>query len=202
MDTAMLIEMIGYLGSLLVVVSMLMSSVIKLRVINTVGSVIFAVYALIIHSYPTAVMNFFLVAINVYNLVKLLRSRQQYDMVEGTAGESFVAYFLDYYKDDIARHFPGFSPDMASFDAVYVVFCSSNPAGLLLGKWSDEGIEIALDYTTPVYRDCSVGKYLYEQLGEKGVGSLRYAGGGAAHESYLKKMGFVLEQGAYVKKLG
>ena len=57
MNVSTIIEMVGYLGSVLVVVSMLMSSVIKLRVINTVGSGIFAVYALIIHSYPTALMN-------------------------------------------------------------------------------------------------------------------------------------------------
>ena len=43
-----MIEMVGYLGSALVVASMLMSSVIKLRVINTVGSGIFAAYALMI----------------------------------------------------------------------------------------------------------------------------------------------------------
>ena len=48
-----MIELVGYLGSALVVASMLMSSVVKLRVINTLGSGIFAVYALMIHSYPT-----------------------------------------------------------------------------------------------------------------------------------------------------
>ena len=69
-DNAM-IELIGYLGSALVVVSMLMSSVVKLRVINTIGSGIFAAYALMIHSYPTALMNICLVGINIYNLLKL-----------------------------------------------------------------------------------------------------------------------------------
>ena len=56
MTTQMIFELIGYLGSVLVIVSMLMTSVVKLRVINTIGSVIFAVYALLIHSYPTAAM--------------------------------------------------------------------------------------------------------------------------------------------------
>ncbi|MBQ5897462.1 MAG: hypothetical protein IIW81_03245 [Oscillospiraceae bacterium] len=40
-----IIELIGYLGSILVLVSMLMSSVVKLRIINTVGSIIFTFYA-------------------------------------------------------------------------------------------------------------------------------------------------------------
>ena len=76
MNVSTIIEMVGYLGSVLVVVSMLMSSVIKWGVVNTVGSGIFAVYALIIHSYPTALMNFCLVTINVYNLIKLSKADQ------------------------------------------------------------------------------------------------------------------------------
>ena len=40
MDAKMLLEIWGYIGSILVVVSMLMSSIVKLRVINTIGSVI------------------------------------------------------------------------------------------------------------------------------------------------------------------
>ena len=50
MNTSMIIELAGYLGSVLVVVSMLMSSVVKLRIINTAGSIISATYALIIQS--------------------------------------------------------------------------------------------------------------------------------------------------------
>ena len=41
----MWIEIFGYIGSALVVVSMLMTSVVKLRVINTVGSLISGTYA-------------------------------------------------------------------------------------------------------------------------------------------------------------
>ena len=69
----MLIEAFGYLGSLLVLVSMLMTSVVKLRIINTIGSVIFTIYAFIIRSYPTALMNFCLVLINLRFLWKMSR---------------------------------------------------------------------------------------------------------------------------------
>lgn len=71
MNQSILIEMFGYLGSILVVISMLMTSVKKLRIVNSVGAGIFAVYALIIHSYPTALMNTCLVLINLYNLAKM-----------------------------------------------------------------------------------------------------------------------------------
>lgn len=77
MDMAMLIEIFGYAGSVLVVVSMLMSSVVKLRMINTVGSTISGIYAIICGAFPLAFMNACLVAINIYNLLKLLKIKQR-----------------------------------------------------------------------------------------------------------------------------
>ena len=106
MNTELLIELFGYLGSLLVVVSMLMPSVVKLRVINTTGSIIFAMYALIIKSYPTALMNCFLVGINIYYLVRLKKTDKHYDLVEGKRDATFLKYILNYYKDDIKIFFP------------------------------------------------------------------------------------------------
>ena len=70
MSTALMIEIFGYIGCIFVIISMLMTSVVKLRVINTVGSSISAVYAMIGHSYPLAVDNASLVVINIYNLIK------------------------------------------------------------------------------------------------------------------------------------
>ena len=43
MSTALMIEIFGYIGCIFVIISMLMTSVVKLRVINTVGSSISAV---------------------------------------------------------------------------------------------------------------------------------------------------------------
>ncbi len=66
----MIIECFGYLGSVLVVISMLMNSMTRLRIINTAGCIICVIYALIIKSYPVVVMNG---ALAVINIVKLLR---------------------------------------------------------------------------------------------------------------------------------
>ena len=82
MNSSMMIEMVGYLGSVLVLVSFLMASVVKLRVINSVGGLIFAVYALLIRSYPTALMNFCLVGINLYYLARLRRPDRHYTLIK------------------------------------------------------------------------------------------------------------------------
>lgn len=202
MNTTTIIELAGYLGSTLVVVSMLMSSVVKLRVINTIGSCISAAYALIIHSYPLALMNICLIIINCYNLTKLLKSEQQYDLISVNTDDSFLAYFIAHYRQDIQDFFQEADLDISASNTAYIVCCGAAPAGLLLGKTSENGIlNITVDYTTPVYRDCSVGKYLYAKLSEYGIRKLIYSGTSKRHAEYLLKMGFISENGVYEKLL-
>ncbi|MDE6817507.1 MAG: YgjV family protein [Lachnospiraceae bacterium] len=202
MDSGMIIEMIGYLGSVLVLISFLMSSVVKLRVINAVGSLVFAGYALIIHSYPTALMNFCLVGINIYYLVRLRHPDRQYTLMRETGDGGMLTGFLDYYRGDIENCFPGIRIDRQEADAAYLICHNMTPAGVLLGRERERGtLEILLDYSTPEYRDCSVGKYLYGRLQEQGFCRLVFPGEPGKHEDYLKRMGFVREDSAYVKSL-
>ena len=70
MNNGVFIELFGYLGSALVVFSMLMSSVVKLRLINTAGCVISGIYAFISGAIPIVVMNASIMAINIYKLIK------------------------------------------------------------------------------------------------------------------------------------
>ena len=204
LDKSVLIELFGYLGSTLVVVSMLMASVVRLRVINTIGSVISGTYALIIASFPLALMNGCLIVINVYNLVKLLRDKQQYDMLSCGKEDPFVRYFLNRYLADIRQYFPDFTMESSDAQKAFLVCCQGNPAGILLGKAGEDGtLEVALDYSAPAYRDCSVGRFLYARLPDAGIHTLIFrAGRSEDHARYLKKMGFTEARGAYTRKLG
>lgn len=201
MNTATIIEAVGYLGSALVLVSFLMASVVKLRVVNSVGSIIFAVYALIIHSYPTALMNVCLVLINLYFLWKLRNREPNYRIVALDPRERFVRYFLDSYGKDIAACFPGRSLETEGLDRAYMVCHGAEPAGLLLGREEDGVLHIALDYSTPAYRDSSVGRFLMEHLPREGLRLLRYEHPEESHLGYLKKMGFAPRDGAFEKSL-
>ncbi len=201
-DSAMLIELFGYLGSAMVVVSMLMSSLVKLRIVNTVGSIISGIYALIIGSFPLALMNGCLIVINVYNLSKLLVNKQQYDLVKFAGQDTFVHYFIDHYKEDILIYFPEFQTIDPQMDTVYMVFCNGDPAGILLGKTVEQGIVAAsLEYATPAYRDCSIGKFLYSALPGENVNTLMMENVSEKHRPYMEKMGFVNQDGCYMKKL-
>lgn len=203
MNIRTIIELIGYLGSTLVVVSMLMTSVVKLRVINTIGSLIFTGYALIIRSYPTAAMNTCLVAINVYQLFRLFKEEKHYALIETSMADGYVDYLLEHCGDDIRAWFPNFSAQNLKADVVCLVCHDSNPAGLFIGQRDNTGgIEVALDYTTPVYRDATVGHYLYDQLKKKGVKALMFKGDAPKHVGYMEKVGFKKnDKGEYVLAL-
>ncbi len=202
MDFSVIIEVTGYMGSFLVVLSMLMSSIVKLRMINTVGCCISATYALIIHSYPLALMNICLIAINIYNLIKLLKTEQHYSLVCIDTKNPLLGYFLNFYKNDIEQFFTEVNAEHISADTAYIVCCDTALAGVLLGTKTEEGkLDIVIDYTTPFYRDCSVGKFLYSKLPENGIHELIYSGNSQNHKVYLQKMGFVNQNGRYIKNV-
>ncbi len=73
MDTLISFETLGYVASIFVAASLTMRSLTRLRVINLVGSLLFTAYGLIISAYPVAVVNAFIVLVNVYYLQQTLK---------------------------------------------------------------------------------------------------------------------------------
>ncbi len=220
METKMIIELVGYIGSALVLVSFLMTSVAKLRIVNSIGSFIFMVYALIIHSYPTAIMNFCLIAINIHFLWKMRHTGNQYDLVNLDVEDSYLQYLLKRHREDIESCFPGIKihPD-SGYDEInraYLVTCKGAPAGITLGKVTEdasvngsynpnetpnETMDLLLDYSLPEFRDFSIGTFMMTKLREEGIDRLIYSGPTEHHMAYLNKMGFIKEEGYYSKNL-
>ncbi len=203
MSGALALELFGYLGSFMVLVSMLMTSVVRLRVINLIGSAIFATYAILIRSYPTALLNGCLVCVNLYHLLKLRRTVSRSYVIQSLgAGEGFADWFVGKYRQDIERYFPDLTAELAESSEGWAVFFDDQAAGLLLGRRDGDHFDAVLDYASPAFRDCSVGAYLYVQLPALGVTRLSCPGGSPEHTRYLEKMGFSPQaDGRYVREL-
>ena len=197
---ASVIELIGYIGSALVLVSFLMTSVVRLRVINAIGSLIFAIYALIIHSYPTMLMNICLVLINLRFLWRLRGKAPDYHLLRLSPQESFIDCFLQEHQQDIASFFPNRRWERQQLNCALMVCHGDTLAGLLLGKEQEGVLDVALDYSTPAYRDASVGHFLLKSLRGQ-VHLVRYTNPEPSHVEYLKKLGFVSRDDIYEKHL-
>jgi hypothetical protein len=80
MDSSLTFEIIGYVASVLVAISLTMRSVLKLRVINLFGAAVFTLYGLLIGAYPVAVMNLFIVLIDLYYLREFIASNGYFSL--------------------------------------------------------------------------------------------------------------------------
>ncbi len=189
-----IVEIIGYVASFIILVSLLMSSVKRLRMINLFGSLIFTGYGFAIESYPTAIMNLGIVAIDLYYLIKMSETKDRFNIVELSNDSKLFLDFVEVYKKDISL-FMDINFDFNNSELKkYFITRNTVPAGLFIGRVDGENMEILLDYTTPTYRDYKVGQYLYDSSYEFnkyfGVENFISKPGQPKHQAYLKKMGF------------
>ncbi len=67
------IEWIGYAASFFIAISLLMTDLKKLRIINTIGCITFIIYGALVSAYPVVISNVVIAFINVYYLIKMKR---------------------------------------------------------------------------------------------------------------------------------
>ena len=68
-------EILGYIGSGLILISMMMTSVEKLRWFNISGSVISIIYGAVTGAWPMVFLNVGTITINVVQIVRLRRKK-------------------------------------------------------------------------------------------------------------------------------
>ena len=70
-----LTELVGYLASLVLMVSFLMKNINTLRIINSMGCLLFVVYGFMLAtSWPIIISNTFILGVNIYYLTKHFRN--------------------------------------------------------------------------------------------------------------------------------
>ena len=195
MDRQLLYELIGYTASALVAVSLMMSSILRLRLINLVGSAAFALYGVLIHAYPVAAMNGFIVLINLWYLSRMLRTREFFRLLSVEPDSQYLRQFLSFYDREIRRFIPGARFAPAAGDLAIFVLRDMVPAGLFIGRMEGRGrLCVTLDFVIPQYRDFKIGRYLFADEREffrtRGITEIVSEPGTPQHAAYLRRMGF------------
>lgn len=189
------IEWIGYIASLLILISMSLSSIVRLRVYNLAGAAIFSFYGFYIGSLPVGIMNLIIVLTNIYYLRQLFFKKERFDVIEVQPGESIMKKFIHFHHEDILKFFPDFTYDEKSENLILLVLRDLNIAGVIIGEQAEGNeFQIKLDYVTPKYRDYKLGKYIYSKFSdvfrEKGIEKLVCYTEVKKHKKYLEKVGF------------
>lgn len=200
------VDLLGYTASVVIVTSLLMKSILRLRIIGLVGGMLFFIYGLLLHSVPVAGLNFVNMCINLYFIRQMLTAKSYFKLLEVDRNSSYLTSFLEFYGSDIAKFFPHFAyrPDRA--DMVYLILRNLQPVGLFVMERDASGRALVkLDYVIPGYRDLKAGQFLYHELEQllpaKQVTTLYSVAGDEVHQGYLKRMGFTVQGGEGQKKL-
>lgn len=65
-------EWVGYLASFILIISFMMKDVKTLRIINSMGAIVFVIYGIMLNtSYPIIITNGFILGANMYYLFKM-----------------------------------------------------------------------------------------------------------------------------------
>lgn len=186
------IEIIGYAASVLVAVSLMMSAILKLRVINLIGASIFSVYGFIIGALPVGLLNGFIALVDIYYLVEIFTTKEYFQVLEVKPDSAYLKYFLEFHSKDIKKFIPSFSFNPEGSCIVMFVLRNSVPAGLVCADcMPDNSVFITIDYAIPGYRDFKMAKYVFSKIfREKEVKKIFTDPGNEMHEKYLRKIGF------------
>lgn len=191
-----LLDWIGYIASLIVLISLLMSSVKKLRWINLGGALLFGIYGFLIGSLPTGFMNLGIVIIDIVFLAKMYMSKEYFRVLPIENDTDYLNYFLDFYRQDIGSKLDISNIDFEKAVVKLYLLRNMNPAGIFVcNEFDKKTLEITLDYVIPMFRDFKLGHFIFE--GQKlyflGKGYNRFVvfSKNTNHIKYLKKMGFV-----------
>ena len=198
------VEVVGYVASALIAASFMMKSLVKLRWVSLVGSIIFVVYAVLIGAWPVALTNAVVAVANIVRLRKELGTSSTFTAVPMRPESPFLADFLGAHADDIATSQPAYHPaDEDTF--VRLVNRDGLPTGVLVGEPAGKELLVKLDYVTPAYRDSLGAKWLFGQgrstFTEAGFTRLVAHAHTAVHRNYLELVGFRPEGNAYVLDL-
>ncbi len=187
------VELIGYLASGLVVASLAMSSVVRLRLVSLAGGIVFSVYGALLPSIPIIITNVAVSLLNIWFLRREFSPHRDLGAVPSPVDAPFLVDFLRSHADDISRSHPEF-PGITTEDFALILTRDGLPAGALLGVREGNVLRLRLDYVMHAYRDSRIGSWLYGSGARvfTAAGITRIVANPASemHRTYLRRVGF------------
>jgi hypothetical protein len=193
------VEAVGWIGSAVLIISLLQTRVMRFRVLNAASCVVLVVYNGIIQVWPMVAMNVVLVFINLWVITRLVRRRHDaraYDAVPIGVEEPFLHRVLERHAADIAEFNPGLPADVAGVaEHAFLVTTGDELVGVVLSRAGDgpQEQQVVLDYVLPAYRDFTPGEFVFRPDGpfaRLGTRQVVASPGMAASERYLRAVGF------------
>lgn len=166
----MVLNALGWVGSALLIYSLMQARVLRFRILNLVACLILVVFNALLGIWPMVVMNVALAGINLWFIRKLASERHSdkaFEVLEVGPLDEYLRHTLRVHADDIEKYQPGFVWDgTAPGHTAYLVERRDETVGVVLVHDAGDGVaQVQLDYVTPRFRDFTPGEFVYRQSG-------------------------------------
>ncbi|MCW2754195.1 MAG: hypothetical protein JWQ32_1606 [Marmoricola sp.] len=169
MTAAAWLDVVGWLGSALVVYSVMQARVLRFRVLNLAACIVLAGFNAALGIWPMVAMNAALVAINGWHIRSLLGSRldeETYAVLEVGGQDEYLRHVLRIHEADILAFQPDLVWNGAEADNLaFILQRADETVGVVLVHAHGDVAEVLLDYVTPRFRDFSPGQFVWRRSG-------------------------------------
>ena len=207
-----MVVLVGYTASIFLAISLIVNGAFKFRILNMIGQVIFICYGILINAVPIIIANAVLLCINIYQLIRLIKSNEQFQYVAIQQNDKIVEKFLNFYANDIKDFFPNFIYQFTLQQHIsFVVLRDAAIANIFIATIDSIGnATVQINYTVPQYRDYKVGRFIFEKektfLHSSNIKQVVYTEvSNKKHLHFLQVMGFnvdvINEKKCWCKKL-
>ena len=201
------LDVLGWAGSALLVISVMQARVLRFRVLNLAACVVLTIFNGLLEIWSMVAMNVALSVINLWFLRRLLRERHDekaFEVLEVSPTDDYLRHVLRVHGGDILRFQPDFVWDGADpGHRSFLILHGDETVGVVLLRDEGDGTaQVVLDYVTRRYRDFSPGEFVWRRsqlLKEAGFRRIRTAPGMVA--PYYAKLDFRREGDAFALEL-
>jgi hypothetical protein len=164
------LDVLGWVGSALLILSLMQARVLRFRLLNLVACVVLVIFNGLLAIWPMVAMNVALAGINLWFIRTLVSERHSdvaFEVLEVGPLDEYLRHTLRVHAADIERFQPGFvwSP-LTPGHTAYLVQRGDETVGVVLVRDAGGGVaQVELDYVTPRFRDFSPGEFVYRRSG-------------------------------------
>jgi hypothetical protein len=198
------LDLFGWAGSALLIVSLLQARVLRFRVLNLTAGLMLVVFNALVGVWPMVAMNLATSAINVWFISRLVRSRHDeaaFQVLGVPSDDVYLAHVLGVHRSDVLRHQPDFSwdgvPQADRFP--FLVLKGDETVGVVIIRGDADTAHVELDYVTRRFRDFSPGEFVWRRSGLlHDLGFRRVVTSPSMVDPYYERVGFRREGASYV----
>lgn len=196
------LEIVGWTGSALVILSLIVANVRHFRILNLTGALLATFYNILLSIWPYMAMNAAISIIDVYWLGRLRKDQKSgdktYEVMDLTGTSDLVKRFTNRHREEIVKFYPHFS-EKSVFEhladhLLLTVFYRDEMVGtVIIKKQADGAGEVYLDYVTTAYQDYKCSEVVYKKadlLKQYGLSTLFIAEGTFTDSKHFIKAGF------------